>query len=91
MVEVKVVRAFCDKDTSNFVSPGDILSKPQKRADELMEGGFVEHPIKAKDEPAKPKTEPAPENKAKTITTDNIAKAEPAKSKPSTKEEKKFD
>lgn len=67
MVEVKVVRAFCDKDTSNFVQPGDILSKSQKRADELIEGGFVEQPIKGE------------------------AKPEPAKAKPSTKEEKKFD
>jgi len=93
MVDVKVVRVFNDKDINAFTKLGEIIKKPKARAEELIAGGWVEESkdsVKAEEpEPAK---EPAPENKAKTITTENIVKAEtPAKAKPSTKEEKKFD
>lgn len=80
MVEVKVVRAFCDKDTQEFVKPGDVIKKSQTRADELSAGGFV----KAVDAKAEPEKEAVADKKPETMTTKNIAK-------PSTKEEKKFE
>jgi len=101
MKQVKALKLFRDKDTQLLVEEGAVIEKSEARAKELEAGEYVKilnsadgeksKPEKETVETSKPAKEPAPENKAKTITTDNIAKAEPAKSKPSTKEEKKFD